>query len=214
MFVVDSQTTPMAIVAEYDRATVHPNGCGGVEAAGKMYINSGGGSPANPLEADLYDFPMAGFSPAPNPPNQPAPTLVFSHDDRGFVDSHGSVLAGAKGYLWVADRAANRIVVVDTRTDRVVTEIPLAGRVSSDPAPDLLDVAPAGNRVYMSLRGPHPLSANAPGVDNAVGSTPGVGVVRGERGGAGGTLQSVARISNVVDGVERADIHALRVRPL
>ncbi|HEV2069884.1 MAG TPA: hypothetical protein VGR26_08830, partial [Acidimicrobiales bacterium] len=45
MFVVDSQATPMAIVAEYDRATVHPNGCGGVEAAGKMYINSGGGSP-------------------------------------------------------------------------------------------------------------------------------------------------------------------------
>lgn len=214
MFVVDSQSTPMAIVAEYDRATVHPNGCGGVEAAGKMYVNSGGGTPANPLEADLYAFPMTGLSLSPNPPNQPAPTLVFSHDDRGFVDSHGSVLAGPKRYLWVADRAANRIVVVDTGTDGVVREIPLAGTVSSDPAPDLLDVAPAGNRVYASLRGPNPLTANAPGVDNAVGTTPGVGVVRVQQGGGDGTFQSVARISNVEDGVERADIHALRVRPL
>lgn len=214
MFVVDSQSTPMAIVAEYDRATVHPNGCGGVEAAGKMYVNSGGGTLANPLEADLYAFPTAGFSTSPNPPNQPAPTQVFSHDDRGFVDSHGAALAGSGRYLWVADRAANRIVVVDTATGRVVREIPLAGPVSADPAPDLLDVSPSGNRVYASLRGPNPLTANAPGVDNAVGATPGVGVIRVKRGGADGTLQSVARVSTVVDGVERADIHALRVRPL
>ncbi|HWB72663.1 MAG TPA: hypothetical protein VG452_10625 [Egibacteraceae bacterium] len=214
VFVVDSRATPMAIVAEYDRATVHPNGCGGVEAAGKMYINSGGGTPANPLEADLYAFPMAGFSLSPNPPNQPAPALVFSHDDRGFVDSHGATLTGGQRYLWVADRAANRIVVVDTATDRVVREIPLAGEVSPDPAPDLLDVSPSGNRVYVSLRGPNPLTANVLGVDNAVGTTPGVGVVRVERGGDDGTLQAVARVSNVVDGVERADVHALRVRPL
>ncbi|MDQ3974522.1 MAG: hypothetical protein M3276_09365 [Actinomycetota bacterium] len=214
VFVVDSRATPMAIVAEYDRATVHPNGCGGVEAAGKMYINSGGGTPANPLEADLYASPMAGFSLSPNPPNQPAPALVFSHDDRGFVDSHGATLTGGQRYLWVADRAANRIVVVDTATDRVVREIPLAGEVSPDPAPDLLDVSPSGNRVYVSLRGPNPLTANVLGVDNAVGTTPGVGVVRVERGGDDGTLQAVARVSNVVDGVERADVHALRVRPL
>lgn len=214
MFVIDGQSTPMAIVAEYDRATVHPNGCGGVETAGKMYLNSGGGTPANPLEADLYALPMAGFSSSPNPPNQPAPTLVFSHDDRGFVDSHGAVLTGAERCVWVADRAANRIVVVDTTTDRVVREIELAGPVSPDPAPDLLDVSPSGNRVYASLRGPNPLTANAPGVDNAVGSTPGVGVVRVQGGGGDGTLQSVARITNVVGGVERADIHALRVRPL
>lgn len=214
MFVVDSRSTPMAIVSEYDRATVHPNGCGGVEAAGKMYLNSGGGTPANPLEADLYAFPVAGFSSAPNPPNLPAPTLVFSHDDRGFVDSHGAALTGADRYVWVADRAANRIVVVEVATDRVIREIELAGPLSPDPAPDLLDVSPSGNRVYASLRGQVPLTANVPGVDNAVGSTPGVAVVRVERGGGDGTLQSVARITNVVNGVERADIHALRVRPL
>ena len=35
LLVVDSTATPMAILAEYDRATVHPNGCGGAEAAGR-----------------------------------------------------------------------------------------------------------------------------------------------------------------------------------
>lgn len=89
MFVINSAATPMAIVVEYDRDAVHPNGCGGVETAGKMYINSGGGTSANPLESDLYVFQLSDFSTSPNPPNTPAPKLVFSHDDRGFVDSHG-----------------------------------------------------------------------------------------------------------------------------
>jgi DNA-binding beta-propeller fold protein YncE len=214
MFVVDSTATPMGIVAEYDRATVHPNGCGGVETAGKMYINSGGGTAANPLEADLYAFPMSGFSSTtPNLPNTPAPTVVFSHDDRGFVDSHGAVLTKHARFLWVADRAANRIVVVDTATDAVVNEIALAGGVSSDPAPDLMDVSSMGNRVFVALRGPIPLTANVAGVNNAVGSTPGVGVVLVRRAGQDGSLVAVARISHVVGGVEIADPHALRVRP-
>lgn len=212
LFVVDSAATPMAIVAEYDRGVVHPNGCGGVEAADKMYINSGGGTVANPLESDLYAFPLAGFSSTPNPPNTPAPAVVFSHDDRGFVDSHGATLTKRGRFLWAADRAANRIVIVDTATDTVVREVDLSGPLSADPAPDLLDIAPAGNRVYMSLRGPNPLTGNAPGVNNAVGSTPGVGVLRVERAGADAAFHALAPISHVVDGVERADPHALRVR--
>ena len=42
LFVVDPNTTPMSILAEYDKTTVHPDGCGGVQANGQMYINSGG----------------------------------------------------------------------------------------------------------------------------------------------------------------------------
>lgn len=78
LFVVNSRATPMAIVAEYDKNTIHPNGCGGVETGGKMYINSGGGTAANPLEADLYVFPVSSFTTTPNPPNTPAPKLVFA----------------------------------------------------------------------------------------------------------------------------------------
>ena len=212
MLVVDPSATPMRIVAEYDRATVHPNGCGGVETAGKMYVNSGGGTGANPLESDLYTFSMNAFSIVANPPNMPAPSVVFSHDSRGFVDSHGATLTKHGRYLWLADRAANRIVVVDTSSDTVVDELNLVGDLSRDPAPDLLDVSPDGNRIYVSLRGPNPLTANVAGVDNAVGATPGVGVLRVEKGGARGMLQAIAPISNVLGGTERADVHGLRVR--
>jgi hypothetical protein len=212
MFVVDSTAAPMSIVGEYDKATVHPNGCGGLETAGKMYVNSGGGTAANPLESDLYTFPLGGFSTAPNPPNTPAPALIFSHDARGFVDSHGTTLTKRARFLWVADRAANRIVAVDTRRDMVVNEIALAGPLSPDPAPDLMGISPDGNRVYVSLRGPVPLTGNAPSVNNAVGSTPGVGILRVTRGGRSGRLQAVVPISHMVGGSEIADPHGLAVR--
>jgi hypothetical protein len=212
LLVVDSTTTPMAILAEYDRATVHPNGCGGAEAAGKMYIRAGGGSAADPVHSDLYAFPLSRYSTTGHAPNTPALTLVFSHDDRRFVDAHGGTLTKGGRFLWVGDRFANRLIDVDTATDRVVNEIGLSGRVSSDPAPDILDVAPTGDWLFISLRGPTPLSANVRGVDNAVGSTPGVGVVRVEPDGWRGTLVGVAPITRVVDGVERADPHGLKVR--
>jgi DNA-binding beta-propeller fold protein YncE len=212
LLVVDTTTTPMSILAEYDRATVHPNGCGGAEAAGKMYIRAGGGTAADPVHSDLYAFPLSRYSATAHAPNTPAPALVFSHDDRRFVDGHGGALTKGGRVLWVGDRFANRLIVVDTATDRVVNEIGLSGRVSSDPAPDILDVAPAGDWIFVSLRGPTPLTMNARGVDNAVGSTPGIGVVRVESDGWRGALVDVAPIRHVVDGVERADPHGLKVR--
>ena len=45
LFVVDSQATPMQIVAEYDLDTIHPNGCLGAETGGTMYVDSGGERP-------------------------------------------------------------------------------------------------------------------------------------------------------------------------
>jgi DNA-binding beta-propeller fold protein YncE len=210
MFVVDTRAPAMQIVAEYDRATVHPDGCGGVEVGGKMYINSGG-----PGEADLYAFPVAGFDAVPNPPNSPAPTLVFRQggDPNQFqVDSHGATLTKHGRYIWVADRWANKVVVVDPRTDTVVNEINLVGAVSGDPTPDLIDISPSGNRVFAALRGPRPLSGNNMTFNNAVGSTPGVGVIQVTQGGRDGELIAVAPVSHVVGGLERADMHALRVR--
>jgi hypothetical protein len=155
---------------------------------------------------------ISGFSANPNPPNTPAPRLVFSHDSRGFVDSHGSILVGGNRFLWVADRAANTIVVVDTRTDTVVNEFSLLGPVSRDPAPDLVDISPSGDHVFVTFRGPNPLTGNAPGVNNSVGATPGVGVVRILEGGRTGALEGLAPITHVVGGVETADPHGLVVR--
>ena len=52
----------MQIVGEYDKTTVHGNGCLGAEVPGKMYIDSGGGTAANLHQADLYAFPTDGYS--------------------------------------------------------------------------------------------------------------------------------------------------------
>ena len=210
MFVVDVRATPMAIVAEYDRATVHPNGCGGIETAGKMYVNSGGGTSTNLYEFDVYAFDLSAFSTTPSAPNTPAPRLVVSDDERARTDSHGMALTKGERYAWVADRAANRIVVVDTLSDRPVGEFALEGAISSDPSPDLMAVSPSGNRVFVTLRGPTPLSGDP---HASTGATPGIGVIRVEAGGRTGALQAIARISNPDGAAERADPHGIAVRP-
>jgi hypothetical protein len=72
------------------------------------------------------------------------------------------------------------------------------------------DISPAGNRLFVSLRGPNPLSGD-PHV--ATGTRPGVGVVQLTNAGASGFLKSVVPISNLdAAGTERADAHGIRVR--
>jgi hypothetical protein len=208
LFVVDAKTTPMQIVAEYDMDTVHPNGCLGVQVGDKMYVDSGGGTAAHLFGADIYAFPVTGFSPD-NLPNIPTPKVVLS-DASADADAHGATLTKHQRYLWVADRGRNFIWVIDTQTDEVVNEIPLVGEVSDDPTPDLLATSPNGSHVFMSLRGPTPLTAD-PHV--STGSTPGVGVVKVLEAGRGGLFEALAPVSNVdPSGVERADVHALTIR--
>ena len=215
LFVVDSRATPMQIVGEYDQTIVHGNGCLGAESLGKMYIDSGGGLATNLYQADLYVFPLSGFSTDPNPPNVPAPGVVFNESHEQHADAHGAALARQDRYLWVADRGRNFLWVVDTRTDQVVNRIQLVNELSADPTPDLLSVSPDGSHVYMSLRGPIPLTAD-PHV--STGTTPGIGVLKVQAGGKSAKFESIARVSNIdAKGLERADVHAstvrLKVRP-
>jgi hypothetical protein len=206
LLVVDPTQTPMAIIGEYDRATVHPNGCGGTETHGYMWLNSGGGTPSNLHEFDVYRFPVTGYS-ASNPPNTPARLLAFS-DDVEPRDGHGTTLVN--GHVWIFDRGANVAEVFDGASGAHVSTINLAGAVSSDPTPDLTDVFASGNRVFVSLRGPVPLSGD-PHV--STGNSPGIGVVQIQEGGARGFLKTVVPISNIdAGGIERADPHGIRVR--
>ncbi len=223
MFVVDGTTTPMRIIAEYDRATVQPEGCGGVETKGRMYINSGH---ADPPASHLYSFALDGLAGAgPYPPNAPAPTVIFSQTG-GNHNTHGLLLNSAHQgrYLWAADRSANLVEVVDTTTDTLVGRFSLEGKASADPAPDLMAIAPDGAYAFVALRGPCPLTANATVTNNAVGATPGVGVIAIQQGGSTGKLVAVAPITNpsapftcgTVGGsptlTERADVHGIAVR--
>ncbi len=214
LFVVDARATPMRIVAEYDKDAIHGNGCGGLEASGKMYVNSGGGTMANLSEFDVYAFPLHKFWKLrqPAPPNTPAAKLVLSLDEHEHTDSHGATLARFGRYLWIADRMGNRMIVIDTWTDELANEIPLVGALASDPAPDLMDASPRGDKVYVSLRGAIPLSGDP---HASTGNTPGLCVIKVSKSGRSGRIESISRIANVdAAGVDRADPHALRVREL
>jgi hypothetical protein len=214
MFVVDHNTTPMRIVAEYDRAHVDDNGCGEMEVGGKMYVNSGAGvlSPAvsgddayghNVYAFDLDDFGRRLSRYA----NSPARELVYSRDHEGVpLDAHAVALTEHGRYLWWGDRSQNDVVVVDPRRDREINRFELAGDVSDDPAPDLFDLSPRGDYMFASLRGPNPSSGH-----EAFGSTPGLGVIDVRRGGRSGRLVGVARVGNVRG---TPDPHAIRVRTL
>jgi DNA-binding beta-propeller fold protein YncE len=112
--------------------------------------------------------------------------------------------------VWVADRGRNSLWVVDTETDQIVNTIPLEGEISDDPTPDLLALSPNGSHVFVSLRGPNPLTAD-PHV--STGSTPGVGVIKVLESGRHGLFEARVSVSNIdTSGVERADVHAMAVR--
>lgn len=125
-------------------------------------------------------------------------------------DAHGLVATKHRRHVWVLDRAMRVVEVFDTATDAHVNTIALSHPDSAVPTPDLADISPSGHRVYVSLRGPNPLSGSP---HAATGSTPGLGVIHVNQAGNGGVLRSVVAISNVDStGVERADTHGIRVR--
>ena len=209
LFVVDATTTPMEIVAEYSKAEVKGNGCGGKQVAGHMYINSGG-RPGNLSHLDLFGFDVYRFAATgylANAPTNPLPDLLFSSP--GEHDSHGMAAVGNR-HIWVMDRHANMAEIISVAANRRVNTVPLAGPLSADPAPDLVDASPNGDLLFVALRGPTPLSGD-PHI--ATGSTPGMGIIAVDQQGDSGSLKAILRITNRdAGGVERADAHAVRVR--
>ncbi len=109
------------------------------------------------------------------------------------------------------DRAGHNIEVIDSLTDLSVGSVNLAGALSADPAPDLIDVGPGGRYVFVALRGVTPLTGNDKSVNNAKGSSPGVAVIKVTGGGKGGKLVGIARVSNMKNGKETADPHGIAV---
>lgn len=213
MLVVDPRPTPMRIVAEYDMTTVKGNGCGGAQVGGQMYVNSGGRP--GPMEHphvygfDVYRFALDAFRNARPalPVNTPAPKVVFAAD--GQHDSHGMVTPGGRKYVWVFDRHADVLQVLATADDAHVGTMALNGALTDNAAPDLADISPAGDLVFVAFRGPTPLSGDP---HNARGSTPGLAVLEVLNGGRQGRLSALIRMTNVGADIERADPHGLRVR--
>jgi hypothetical protein len=203
LLVVDVTSTPMKAVATLDNNQVHPAGCGGVQVGDTMYINSGGGWPIAPLSYDVYALDLS------NLPKSVSAKLVSQRDEK-FADSHGMAAVGR--YLWSGDRAGNNIEIIDTLTNLSVNSVELTTDANKDPAPDLMDVSPDGQYVFVGLRGPAPLTGNDKTVNNAKGTIPGVGVVHVDAGGKVGHYKGQAAITNMKDGKETADNHGIAVR--
>jgi len=198
------------LLSLYTTSQIHGNGCGGVQAAGAMYINSGGGTAVNRAECDLYRFALN----ADNPQQPPAGAELLFSDDAlkdadGGRDCHGISASKHGKYLWMGDRRLNEFLVFDTDTGSQVTNVDLRG-LSSDPAPDLVDISPAGNRLFVALRGSVPLTGDP---HASTGSTPGLMTIQIEEGGVRGAVKRIDRIANVdAAGIDRADLHGVRVR--
>lgn len=203
LIVLDVTATPMQRVAMLDNNQIHPAGCGGVEVGGTMYINSGGGWPVAPLSYDIYALDITGL------PGKLSAKLISQRDDK-FADSHGMI--GVGRYVWSADRAGNNVEIIDTFSNLNVGGIELVTEANPDPAPDLMDIAPDGQYVFVGLRGPNPLTGNDKVAHNAKGTIPGVGVIHVDAGGKVGHYKGQAVITNKKDDKETADTHGIAVR--
>jgi hypothetical protein len=130
----------------------------------------------------------------------------------GAADSHGVVEAGRNRFLWAMDRHNDVAEILDLRSGRHVNTVNLNGALTDNAAPDLIDAAPSGDRLFVALRGPTPLSGDP---HNAVGSTPGLGVIQVTRGGRHGELKAIVPLTNPKQQPGQSpDAHALRVRLL
>jgi hypothetical protein len=203
LLVVDVTVTPMKVVATLDNNQIHPAGCGGIESGGTMFINSGGGWPVAPLSYDVYALDIS------NLPKSISVKLVSQRNDQ-FADSHGMASVGR--YVWNADRAGNNVEIIDTLSNLSVGVIDLTTSANADPAPDLMDVAPDGQYVFVTLRGQSPLTGNDKDAHNAKGTIPGVGVIHVDAEGRVGHYKGQTAITNMKEGKETADAHGIAVR--
>lgn len=203
LLVFDVTTTPMNLVATLNNNEIHPAGCGGIQVGETMYVNSGGGWPVAPLSYDIYALDLS------NLPKSVSAKLVSQRDDQ-FADSHGMAAVGR--YVWNADRAGNNIEIIDTVSNLSVGSIDIVTDGNKDPAPDLLDNAPDNQYVFVSLRGPTPLTGNDKMAHNAKGTIPGVGVIHVDGGGKVGHYKGQATVTNMKDGKDTADPHGIAVR--
>ncbi len=104
---------------------------------------------------------------------------VVHQEETGGIDAHGFWFSPDGEELWVLNRETNDGVVVDPETDEVIDEIPAFGpNQDAEPgerdAPDIMWFSPDGEFVFVTLRGPVPVSGDP---HAATGVTPGVAVL-------------------------------------
>jgi len=102
----------------------------------------------------------------------------LARDSRG-IDAHGFWFTPDGGELWVFNRETNNGVVIDPEDDEVIDEIDRFGPAEHDDtdqrdAPDIMWSSPDGEKMFVTLRGPNPLSGDP---HAATGVNPGFSVL-------------------------------------
>lgn len=122
---------------------------------------------------------------------------VHRAETRGH-DAHGSWVSPDGNEYWLVNRVSSNAIVVDTRTHEVIDEIDFVGKT-----PDIVTMSPDGERVYITLRGPNPVTM--PHV--AVGETPGFAVIDRRS-------REILEVVEPARGNPASDFHGIAVRPV
>ncbi|MFZ5863063.1 MAG: YncE family protein [Nitrospirota bacterium] len=153
------QAAPAKVTKAFGKVRdgIEANGCGTLRSADgtRMYANSGSESGGKFYVFDASKDALIG-------------STALTETGR---DAHGVALAGR--HVWVANRSDDNVAVLSAE-GKVVGKIDGVGD-----APDLLDVSPGGDRMFVTLRGPKP----ATGTHDMAGKTPGVSVLSVQDGG-------------------------------
>lgn len=134
---------------------------------------------------------------------------VLKNETARGTDAHGLWVTPDSEELWIVNRETNDGVVVDTETDEIVDEIDELGPATgAEPgesdATDILAASPGGEYMFVSLRGPNPVTADP---QAATGVNPGFAVLDTD------TRERVDVVQPDPEN-EDSDFHAVGVRPL
>ncbi len=225
MFIGNTTTTPMTIVAEYGKDIIYGAGCGGVEVGEKMFINSGisAANGANQSYFAIWSFNNSKYSNlvVPLVENEPKPLVVFSDTGDGIPntsgqlpsnstrrDSHGIVATRNQNYVHTFDRVQAQAFVIQTSTNAGKFEYSLRDSnvckifsVKDDGNLPLNDPAPdlveaTPDGKYLAVALRGPAPVTFP--HSTQGSCPGVGIVKLQNGGRTGRLVTVLRTTNLI----------------
>jgi hypothetical protein len=156
---------PPLIVGAYAGTAV---GCGLVNSQDgtSMWTNAGSKALDDNEQALLWEYADIGVT------AQPA-AIVDLPDKGDGGDVHGAQFAGIGGsFLWEVMRLDDVIHVIEPASAAVVNSIDLETAEVVNPGADVLDRDQTGTSMYMSLRGPAPITAITGSID--ADRTPGI----------------------------------------
>ena len=136
----------------------------------------------------------------------------IASDDSPHRDAHGIAISRHAEYVWFFDRASNQVEIHKARTGRASGVVRLESAYSADPTPDLAVTSPDGQYMYVSLRGPNPLSGDP---HASTGSTPGLMVIRvAPTAGPARCVGSPRSRTSIPAASNAADAHGIAYRPV